>query len=435
MHAFEQAREYGGIKMNEEYNYYELLGVSKDATREEIEFKYNEIINFLNPGSHPNKTYSVKELEEARDRMEVVTLAYSGLIDPQSRKRYDEELKSASRRKSVEYERNIGTFPPVTPIQPTRFRRSERNVPIPKAPIPNMPRQERGNMTQPSYPKREQAQKEKFFQSIKRQYKEVRSDEKRNTLKMRHSRIGDAYRESFSSKVTSVPKEILYYTGKGLTHVSLETLYQLLKLTYINKDVFTKYLIRNRRLIAVATATGIMLSTGLLNSKNDDGMVHGSEEFATAITTPVTVEPPKEEEIIEIPAYEPRIVLNRNYTIVAGDTLSRLASNANSSISELKLLNGYTNDNIYYGRKMFIPYTIDTEDLSYYTENVKVNNYTLEELAKIYETDIETLCKLNPEAIVNTGSNSYYLLSDSIVVPKFITKQEYWDLKQAKSYQ
>ena len=140
------------------------------------------------------------------------------------------------------------------------------------------------------------------------------------------------------------------------------------------------------------------------------------------------------EETTALPVYEPRMILNRNYTILKGDTLSRLASNANSSISELKQINGYETDDIYYGRKMQIPYTIDTEDLEFYTESVKVNDYTLEELAKIYETDIETLYKLNPEAIMKIGDNTYYVLSDSLIVPKFITKQEYWDAKQAKSF-
>ena len=436
---------------NEFVDFYELLGVTRNVSVADLDHKYKEIMYFLSPESHPGKTYSDYELQELQTQREQVIEAYQTLKYKESRALYDayyDHYKNAAAKKETR-KRRVDRQKPVVVSNPVATRSAQRveqprrsAAPTPRS-VPPTLQQTKNNSKKVEQPsrnnqkverhtsERERNQKEGFFKSIGRQYREVRQDEKSDNLHMRHSRLNDAYDEAFLSKVTTIPREILYYTGKGVSHVSFEVLYQLAKLKYINQDAFTKYIIRNRKLLLAATLAGVMASNGLVGA-NPKGMETKQEVFPTyepAIETPV----PTEEE--SIPSYEPRVVLNRHYTIVAGDTLSKLSYDANSSISELKRINGYEDDRIYYGRKMWIPYTIDREDLEYYTENVKIENYSLEELAKRYETDIETLWELNKEAIVKTGDNTYYVLSDSLLVPHFATKQEVQERKQANSYQ
>ena len=408
-------------------DFYELLGVRRDATVEDIKHNYQEICKFLSPSSHPEKTYHIEELEELKKQTESVKYAYEVLINPVSRQEYDEWCQRQKERKTQEIEKDMGIIKEdkrLRPIEPTRKRLYDPYPPMPRNNQP-MPRKAEQPVMKPK--------KETFMESIKRQYKEVRQDEKRDSFHRRHSRWTEGYESSFAEKVNSVPKEILYYTGLGCTHVSLEGIYQIAKLRYINKDAFTKFLIRNRKLIAVATIAGVIAASGIGGKKEE-------EHFPYYPTTTTQVEQPVElptetpTPAIFLNITEPRVVLTRKYTIQQGDTLSRLAQNANSSINELKQVNGYKDDKIYYGRKMVIPYTIDTQDLEYYTEVVKVENYSLEELAKLYETDVETLYLLNKEAIVNTGNNTYFVLSDSLVVPKFITKIELIEQKATKNH-
>ena len=432
--------------MNEFIDYYKLLGIAPSATDSEIKRVYREIARYLHPDAHPGKTFSDEEARTMREQFTLVTDAYHTLKDDDTRREYDRKYKAhyaqiareEERKRQMEEEQRrqeeqqwrevynrqqaTTTHRTSTRGQHERVRNDNRGRQYSRQSEQHAYYQ--GQTTQAGYtnePRRTPRKKESFFQSVKRQYKEVRQDEKKFSFRKRHANIEAAYYDSFAEGVDSIPKEILYYTGKGTVHIFLETLYQLSRLTYINKDQFTKFVIRNRRLAATAAIIGVMVSSGLVGNGNEKDIVREAEDFTTTIET--TVEEPSTEDFIEVPVYEPRMILQRNYTIQSGDNLSTLAYNANSSVEDLKQINGYDSNMIYAGRRMSIPYTISTEDLEYYTQNVRVNDYTLQELARSYETDVETLCRLNPEAIIKSGSN-YIILSDSIVVPNFITKSE-----------
>ena len=391
-------------------NYYEFLGVKPDCSEEDLDFHYQEIINFLKPESHPEKTYTKKDLEEVMGQLDEVNKAYRVLKDPVLRKQHDEALKP---------KREVPTPQTRRMEQPKKVEKPIRRTTTPV--FVNPPRR----VPTPQAEPRRMKEKKSFWKNVKDAYREVRIDERNCSFKKRHARMSEAYDEKYASKVTSLPKEVLFYTGKGTAHVFLEAFYQLSRLSYINKDTVTKYVIRNRRLIAAAALIGILASCGGPAKEEPVPEV-------PAITA--EAEEPKETEpiVIEIPAEEPRLVLNRYYTIVAGDTLARLANTSNSSVEELKRVNGYEDDKIYFGRKMLIPYTIDREDLEYYTESVKMNDFTLEEIARAYETDLETLYQLNHGAIIR-ANGVYYAMSNSILVPTFPTKQEVQEQKDAKT--
>ena len=88
------------------------------------------------------------------------------------------------------------------------------------------------------------------------------------------------------------------------------------------------------------------------------------------------------------------------------------------------------------GEEVVIPYKVSESDLKYYTYTEEFPESTsLEEFASMYETDAKTLYTLNEESIV-LENGKYYVKSDNLTVPKFITKDELSAKKEkTKSYQ
>ena len=72
------------VKNDELPDYYEILGVSKEATQEEIKKKFRELAK----KTHPDKTK-----EDSEEEMVELNKAYEVLSDEGSRKKYDRYLK------------------------------------------------------------------------------------------------------------------------------------------------------------------------------------------------------------------------------------------------------------------------------------------------------------------------------------------------------
>ncbi len=66
-------------------NYYEILGVSRDATPEHIKSEYRKLVKKYHPDLHPNDAVAAAKFKEINEANEV-------LSDPQKRKQYDFEL-------------------------------------------------------------------------------------------------------------------------------------------------------------------------------------------------------------------------------------------------------------------------------------------------------------------------------------------------------
>jgi len=78
-------REFRDAAINDELpNYYEILGISRDATQGEIKKKFRELAK----KTHPDKTK-----EDSEEEMVELNKAYEVLSDEENREKYDKYLK------------------------------------------------------------------------------------------------------------------------------------------------------------------------------------------------------------------------------------------------------------------------------------------------------------------------------------------------------
>ena len=59
--------------MAEKKNYYEILGVSKNATEEEIKAAYKKLVKQYNPDHHPNDKIDAEKFKKSKEANEVLS--------------------------------------------------------------------------------------------------------------------------------------------------------------------------------------------------------------------------------------------------------------------------------------------------------------------------------------------------------------------------
>ena len=377
-------------------NYYEILGVNFDATQEEIKSAYRELMKKYHPDKHTDDNTSYYE-QKAKDLNE----AYEVLSNEEKRRNYnieyilyeEEQARKEQRRQQREQRRT------------TSGRQNEEF------------REYRTNRRRSREKSRHKVSDDTFFGSIRKSYKEVKSDESKYPFKERHRNLNDRFYNNYAGKVDSTGGLIAFRLGQGIVHTSAELLYQLSKLSYINKDNLIKYILRNRRLAAAVVAGVIIIS-------NIPGQTNTPEPINTGEVAGVVVENPTE-------TYDETITLIRNYEVVVGDSFSTLSDMSLTKINTIKAMNGYTSDMLYLGDIIKLPYVVNKEDLQYYTETVDTNGMSLADLASLYETDEDTLYRLNKEAIGDVDG-AHIITTTKILVPKFITSDELQQRKEGK---
>ena len=385
------------------YYYYEVLGVSTDASQEEIKKAYKDMMKKYHPDAHPEDNTDYYE-----KKAKLLNEAYEVLGNKDKRREYDIEcaVREANEARK-QYERAQRARQQQARNQQQRKGTTQNSQ--------NNRRQNNSRTQRATNQRRTTHKKDTFFSNIKDAYKEVRKEEKNNKFTERHTEINSAFYDWFADKVEGTGSYVLFRTGQGVVHVSAEVLYQLAKLRHVTKDSVVKYVIRNRRL-AAAVATGVIIFSNLPTNGGTTANPPGKDDLAgTKVVQPVE---------------EHKTTLTRIYTVEPGDSLSYLSDMSLTKISDIKAANHYTNDRLQMGDTILIPYKVSDEDLQYYIKTVETNGMSLEDIADIYSTDVETLRRLNKEAIGKVNGVSV-IMSDKIVVPNFITSDELTELKEA----
>ena len=73
----------GRLHMAEKRDYYEVLGVSKSATEDDLKKAYRKVAKMYHPDLHPGDKEAEAKFKEANE-------AYAVLSDPQKRQQYDQ---------------------------------------------------------------------------------------------------------------------------------------------------------------------------------------------------------------------------------------------------------------------------------------------------------------------------------------------------------
>ena len=378
---------------------YALLGVSYGSSIIEIEKAFFERITVYHPDLPINKKArdEVKALNE--DIYNCLKNAYIVLTNEKNKAIYDEAYKKTYLNKEEatrEYQEN---------------RKSEA-------------KQQTKSQKNTSGKNYSDVKTKSFIEAIRTGWKEVREDEKTEPFKVRHKNVSDHIAHS----KLAYANPVIFNIGAGVVHVCCETWYQLCKFRYITEDNLPKFIIRNRVTIGSLLLAGALILTPKLPSSPD---VNPDPTPALPEVTD-TLKPGNDIE-------DDTVVLNRIHLVEYGDTVSEYSKESNSTIKYIAKVNdlevNYDNSvNIQAGQKITIPYVIDKEDLPYYTSSKNLpEGMSLSTFASINNTDIDTLLRLNPEAIEIKNEDSegttYYVTAESLTVPNFISKSEYKSIK------
>ena len=375
-----------GLDANKPVDFYALLGISYNSSIPEIEKAFFERIAAYHPDLYANKNAreNVKSLNKYIYKC--LEKAYIILTNENDRAIYDDEVK--------EKEKSSRTH------QENKKRQTKQKATSQK------------HTSEKSY---SEVKTRSFAETIRTGWKEVREDEKTEPFKERHKNVSDHIAHS----KLAYANPVIFNIGSGVIHVCCETWYQLCKFRYITEDNLPKFIIRNR----VTIGSLLLAGTLILVPKHALSPDTTPDQTPSAPGATDTLKPGNDLE-------DDTIVLNRIHVVESGDTVSEYSRESNSTIKYIAKVNdlevNYDDSvNIQAGQKIIIPYVVDKEDLSYYTSSkILPDGMSLSTFASTNETDINTLLRLNPEAIEvkteNSNGVTYYVTSDTLTVPNFI---------------
>lgn len=377
-------------------DYYRLLGIRKNATENEIRKAYRAASKKYHPDMNINNSEEVKTASTLKFLL--IQEAKEILLNESARREYNIRYD--------ENKRKLGYTSVFTEDTAPIEEMEDFSLVWPKAKQPTP------NQTQTKAPNKQ----EQKSSPAKEQYSFNELDEE----KLRAISARRRERKSTNGK-KSQPKR----TNNKLS-VSEYFLKELQKLAIRPHDNLRKYVLRNKKVLLFIASTGIATSLFVGSTKNrtnEEQVVSETTSYTTQ--TEYTEVPEATEEAIEVtlPTFEKDILLLRVHTVEANDSLSKFSAESNTLMEEIKNYNGITSNNVVLGTKIFIPYIIAPEDLPYYTKVETYQGEDLEQYAESFETEAETICKLNPEAAKWDGTQ-YVVATDSLIVPDFITKEE-----------
>lgn len=432
--------------MGEFIDYYKILGVSRNASEEEIKNAYRTLIKKYHPDRNPDN-------EEAKIITQKINEAYEHLGNESkntNRQEYDrryEEYYAAQARRQQERQQQREKEARERQERARAWQYSQSGPGFDKQNFTGKSTGSGKYSRTTAEQTAEEPEERKFWDDVKQAWKEVREEEKKDPFFERHSHLNQTLkRKDKKTRTTNTyyydedgikhtrsktrprttPEEIVFHLKKGTLHVAYETLIQLEKLTHITEDTVPKFIIRNRNVLAGALAVCII--AGGFGMKGEEPVQPSQPSYSTTTQQPtedmnlgmdvIAGEEERKEEARVNQEYK----VYRKYTIQYGDTLSELAEDANCTLSELTAYNGITNaSSIKAGHDIIIPYNIESGDLRYATYAAYLpEGMTLETFADRYSTTVNSIIALNKEAITEEGQ----ALSDTLLVPNFATPSE-----------
>lgn len=386
-------------------DYYRLLGISRNASANEIRKAYRTAAKKYHPDMNVNSSVEVKTVSSMKFLL--IQEAKETLLDNTKRQEYNVKYdKYKSRQKQIDVY-----------IEDTKITEGHEDYSSvwPKA------RTAAQNTAQ---------NKEHVEQEKKKTEEQKRASHTFNELDEEKLRsISD---RRYTKKTINGKKVQSKKTHNKRLSVSNYFLKELQKLAIRPHDNLKKYILRNKRTIAFIT--GASIATALfIDTKRNKYPEEQVVPETTAYTQTEYVEVPETTEKapeVTLPTFEEDIVLLRIHKVEANDSLSKFSAESNTLMEEIKNYNGMNGNNVILGTKIRIPYIIAPEDLPYYTKVETYQGEDLEQYAESFETEAETICKLNPEAAKWDGTK-YVVATDSLIVPDFITKDEYLVRKAA----
>ncbi len=368
---------------------YEILGVSETATSEEIKKAYRKLAKEHHPDT--NSDWSEEEKKLHAEIFSEITDAYEILINEETRKEYDEKLKEKRSKRSKTSKNNSNYY------------------------------------------------EEDYDYSYEYEYFSKKRERFNKRFKDVNKEILKKYLRKHKRKPQTFPEFATYFLSFGAIHISKEFLYQLSKLKKRDDDTPKKFVIRNRYNFTTI-ALAIMLANGMIGNRNTISAQEPTYETSTQNTKSDTEQEKNDNETKNKNKrkneVQTKILLTRKYVIKPGDYLSKIAVDAGISIDKLQTINNIRSaDLIKVGDTIIVPYNIESENKEFYTKKVVLYDRDLSKIAAEYETDFDTLYRLNEEAIEKVTDNTYVVLSDTIEVPNFITTAELNSMKEkTKNY-
>lgn len=390
-------------------DYYKLLGIQKNATENEIRKAYRAASKKYHPDMNINSSDEARRASTLKFLL--IQEAKETLLNKDARREYNIQYNEHKRKQSYP----SAYVEDTAPIE--EMEDFSRVWPKPKQPTPNQTQAKAPDKQKPT-PNQTQAKapnKQKPTPApTKKQYSYSEFDEEK--LHTTSARRGE--RKSTNGKKSQHKRNRL--------SVSERFLKELRKLAIRPNDTLKKYVLRNRGKIIfiVSTTIATSLLVGAAKNKSKEEQVVPETTLYTT-QTEYTEVPETTEQAIEVtlPTFEEDIVLLRVHKVEVSDSLSKFSADSNTLMEEIKNYNGMNGNNVILGTKIRIPYIISPEDLPYYTKVEAYQGEDLDQYAESFETEAETICKLNPEAARWDGTK-YVVATDSLIVPDFITKEE-----------
>ncbi len=426
-------------------DYYKILGVSKDASAEEIKKAYRKLSLEYHPDKHTQEPIDVQQQFE--EKMKKVNAAYETLKDITKRQEYDREHTAYYEERARRQQQR----------QQTSGQRQQSQQGQRQQTSGEQQRRQTSGNTQRQQTKKQTEEEEVFFswksavEDIKKAWSEVKEEEKDFPSFFKRHRILDreiknndkasrttvyTYYDDLGFEHTgkdvedrTIPQDVVFQVKRGTIHVVGEFLVHLERLSHITHDSFPKYVLRNRRLVAAMLA--VLMATGIANIGDGNEPVQPNTTTGQhqQQQTPLPTEDldlgadviAGEEERIEEARVNAEYKVYREYTIKYGDTLSELAEAANISTRELQYYNDIDDaSRIKAGDEITIPYFIESGDFHYATKKVVIpEGMSLETFAALNNTTVGSLFTLNPDAVV-----AGIVVEDEIYVPTFTSKEQ-----------